>query len=244
MQPFGRLLLTVVAASAALTAHGGVMRYDLPELLGDHQLATLDYGFSSGGFVTTATIQTPYDVYQVNSARLVIVSSSTAGTVRGDGVDRAADEVAFLPRVTAQPKFYSGRNIGFFSMDPPPSVINLDQSYTDPFRPDVTPLPGPGTDWILSAKFDVTLALYPDSIALASIPNYIPLDPFNPRRQVAGLTIVTPAVAHITEAYIIFEGYDIVPEPTGGALAVIAFAALLAKRRKLPAASEPNDCLI
>ncbi|MBA4107490.1 MAG: hypothetical protein C0485_17270 [Pirellula sp.] len=210
-----RFLLTAVAASATLVAQAGSMRFELPELLGEHELTTLADGFPAGYVVTSTTIQTPFYVYHVNSARLVIVGAATAGTIRGDGATRAAEEAAFLPRVTAQPQFYGGASVVHFSLDPPPSVISLDQSYSRPFVPGVTPLPGPGVVQQLRAKFDVTLAMYPDSVALNSIPYLTESDPLAYRRQEEGLTVIESARARITEAYLILEGPGVVPEPTG-----------------------------
>lgn len=236
MHALRRLLLTVAAAAGAAISHAGSMRFELPELLGEHELTTVADGFPAGHVVTSATIQTPFYVYHVNSARLVVVGAATAGTMRGDGTTRAADDAAFLPRVTAQPQFYSGASIGHFSMDPPPSVISLDQSYSHPFVPSVTPLPGPGVIQELSAKFDVTLAMYPDSIALNSLPYLTEPDPLAYRRQDEGLTVIEPAKARITEAYLILEGPGVVPEPSGGMLAAMALALPLMRRARVRAA--------
>jgi PEP-CTERM motif len=195
----------------SLPAVAGSVRYDLPELLGNHVWDGSDV-FDLGQI---AHVDTPYGFYSVRQARLVVEGFATLGRAHGDGVLRQDVEFELLPVVNAYPSF---AQIIYLPTGPTIGAFDIDYVYPNPFVPEVTPLPNP--DGYPPVSFQVLFSLGP-RLETEIPPLLEPVDPGELDLWVRGVVLDDPIVANVTEAYIILEGPGVVPEPTSIVLAGI-----------------------
>ncbi len=144
---------------------------------------------------------------------------------------REATEFVLEPQVSAWPDFQRVLNL---QVDPTPTAFRFDNSFSYPFAPEITPLPNP--DGYPPMSFNVMLTISPGFTT-----QFPPaLDP-KPEFLLAtdGVIVDTPIVANITEAYIIFDGSGIVPEPASWQLALIGTLALKLLRPQYASPGEP-----
>ncbi|MEX2167803.1 MAG: hypothetical protein WD851_00710 [Pirellulales bacterium] len=208
--------ITILLFIGATQAFCGSVRYDLPELLGEHWFDGTQNGFDPG---RTSDIDTPFGFYSVSRARLVLEGAVNAGRAHGDGIIREAIEFTLDPAVQPMLNFHYVRSI---SDVPDVGSFRLERIYTYPFTPDPFPLPSP--DGYPPISFSVSVRIEP-SFSTDIPPLLEPGDDYGFRT--GGIVVDLPIVATITTAYIVLEGPIIVPEPTGlspilvGALATI-----------------------
>ena len=198
-----KLLPAIILVLASTTAYGGSIRYELPELLGEH---SYDGGLSL--FDAVQHIDTPFGFYAVEEARLVVVGRVSHGQAHGDGVIRESTTFELLPSVAVYPSFANSIEI---ATEPTPATFQFETIYPNPFVPDTTPLPNP--DGYPPVSFSVYL-----SVAPVFGTQYPPL--INPSGDTLtdGIVVDVPIIAEIEQAYIVLSGMSIVPEPSGFAL--------------------------
>lgn len=207
----------LVASSAAL---GGAVRYELPELLGEHRFD----GSEDYLILRSDHVDTPFGYYTVERARLVVEGNVTSGRAHGDGIIREALDFELKPSVSAAPSFDGLLRIFGESMV---GEFHIDQVYPNPFLPSTTPLPGPGGYPPIS--FYVTVSVSP--AFLTDCPPLIEPDLPPHLLWPYGIIVDTPIVANITEAYIIMEGQGVVPEPSAWMLILAGTSAIILSRR-------------
>ena len=202
-------LFLLAFCSMPIVSFGGTLRYDLPELLGEHSYDGTTY---LGGL---AHVDTSFGFGTVQQARLVISGSVQPGKARGDGVIREALEFELEPFVQAVASF-RGASVQL-PVTPTIGSFTIDEIYPNPFVPKTTPLPNPGGYPPIS--FSVGLGLN-FTISTNIPPNIDPGSPFNDATD--GIIIDEPIIANITTAYIEFQGAAIVPEPSSVTIAIAA----------------------
>jgi hypothetical protein len=201
------LLLIAVHVFLAGAAYGGSIRYNLPELLGEHRY---DGTTHIGG---SAHINTPFGFYTVQQARLVIEGSVQPGKARGDGIIREALQFDLEPFVSIGASFKLWYE---FPATPTIDSFSLDELHHYPFVPDTTPLPNPAGYPPISFSIGLVITLSFST----DIPPKIDLDsPFYDATD--GIIVDLPIIANVTNAYAILSGPEIVPEPPAGFFAVI-----------------------
>lgn len=179
---------------------GGTVRYDLPELLGEHRYDGTTY---TGGF---AQVDTPYGFYTVQQARLVIAGSVQVGKARGDGIIREPLEFDLEPFVQAGASFKRTYVLG---VTPTIGQFTIDEIHASPFVPETTPLPNP--DGYPPISFTVGLGLTL-SFSTNIPPKIHPNSPYYDATD--GVIVYVPIIANVTTAYIEFSGPGVVPEPS------------------------------
>jgi hypothetical protein len=225
-----RIILFLILANGFLigAAQGGSIRYDLPELLGQHY-----YGAHGLGGVGTER-QTDFIGYSVTKSRLVIEGTIHPGKARGDGIFREPVEFDLIPIVG----FSVGAIPGLFS----PSVsmrfdadhVNLGPVLVDhtrilPFRWNITELYDSSNDppLLFGAElglFDYFPAPFPAKIVADGEPYYL----------MDGIIIDVPAYANITNAYVeFFLDSELVPEPSTAAATISAALLLLFQKGRM-----------
>lgn len=205
---FGLFLLLAHFLSGA--AYCGTIRYNLPELLGEHRF---DGTTQFGGI---AQIDTPFGFYSVEQARLVIEGSVQPGKARGDGIMREPIVFDLEPFAQSAASF---KRMYVISATPTIGSFSFDEIYNYPFVPETTPLPNP--NGYPPITFSVGLGL---SLSFSTrIPSEIGLGPpFLDAME--GIIVDVPIIADISEAYVEFSGASIVPEPS---MTVLALASCL-----------------
>jgi hypothetical protein len=208
-----RLFLAAVSGPFVLlsAAAGGTVRYDLPVLLGEHVFD----GSDSDPFGPVSYVDTPFGFYSVSRARLVVEGFVTPGRAHGDGVLRQDIEFELLPDVGALPSF--ARNVTF-SIESTIGSFQIEEVYPDPFVPEVTPLPNP--DGYPPISFYVRFSVGP-SWETEIPPLLEPVEPGDFFLWTDGIIVDEPITAHVTQAYILFEGPGVVPEPTSAVMIAI-----------------------
>jgi hypothetical protein len=203
-------LTAILLVLASTAAYGGSIRYELPELLGEH---SYDGGLSL--FNALQHIDTPFGFYDIDEARLVIVGHVVPGLARGDGIIREATSFMLLPSVGATPSF--ARSITL-TTEPTPESFRQESIYPNPFVPETTPLPNP--DGYPPVSLYVSLLVTP-----AFGTQYPPLIAPQVDLLSNGIIVDQPIVANIDQAYIVLSGANIVPEP--GSIAILGGLILL-----------------
>ncbi len=194
-------------------AYGGTLRYDLPELLGEQRFdGTRQFGNS-------AQVDTPFSLYAVEQARLVIEGSVSPGKAHGDGVIRLPLDFDLMPFVQAGASFQ--RSL-LFPATPTVGPFSFDEIYPFPFVPETTPLPNPG-------GYPPILLTVGLGISLSFTTNFPPkIDPASPFYDAMdGVIVDVPIVANVTTAYIELSGASIVPEPPTASLALASCFCIL-----------------
>jgi len=216
-----RIAICFVVAVACGPAQGGSIRYDLPNLLGQHV-----YDGSFNLFDAVQRIDTPFGFYDVEEAKLVVEGRVSSGQARGDGIIREATEFELLPRVGVRPSFANSIEI---QTEPTPESFRIETLYPNPFVPDTTPLPNP--DGSQPVSFSVFLSVTP-AFANQFPPLLIepPADTLTPEN---GIVVDVPIVAEIEQAYIVLSWAKIVPEPGSMALLCSLFLLLVAVRYRI-----------
>ena len=208
---------------ASTSAHGGSIRYELPNLIGEHQ-----YDGSQPSFLgRVAFVDTPFRFYSVTEARLVVEGHVAPGEARGDGIMREAVGFELLPSVASQPSF---SNTFAIPVQPTSANFRLEQVYPYPFVPQTTPMPNP--DGYPPISFYVQVSVGP-TFSTDYPPLLTPPEPGELVFAEDGIIVDVPIIAEITNAYIVLSGPSIVPEPTSLVAAVIAFSALLITTTRL-----------
>jgi hypothetical protein len=202
------LSATVVVTSAGLA---GTVRYELPELLGQH----LCHGelFIAG----LSNIHTPYNFSAIEQARIVVQGDVQAGLALGDGIIRAAEVFELKPGIGVTASFKHSAALG---VDDLAGAFSLNETYAYPFVPETTPLPN--LDGYPPVSFTVGLGLGP-SLSTQFPPK---IDPSPQYFQATdGVIVDQPIVAFVSVAFVELSGAEVVPEPSGMAL-VLAFSAI------------------
>lgn len=205
-------LLPVVFCLLAGEGYCGVIRYDLPELLGEHHYD----GSDVLPFGRVSQVNTPFGFYSVAQARLVVEGTISAGKAHGDGVLREPFDIDLEPSVGATPSF---ARILTIATESSTGTFRIDDIYVNPFHPEVTPLPNP--DGYPPISFQVLFSVGP-SFSTDYPPLITPVEPGELIFASDGVVIDTPIIANVTEAYIVLEGPGVVPEPASAGIAVIA----------------------
>ncbi len=207
-----KLLPAIMLVLVSTTAYGGTIRYELPELLGEH--------FYDGGlslFDAAAQIDTPFGFAAVEEARLVVVGRVSHGQARGDGVIREGTSFELLPSVSVYPSFANSSELNTESTS---ETFRIETIYLNPFVPDPLPLPGPDNSPPVS--FLVYLLVQPSLET-----NFPPLIEPSGDIPASGIIVDVPIIAEIEQAYIVLSGTSIVPEPNSLALvcgSIVLFA--------------------
>jgi hypothetical protein len=209
-------ILAVLSLSRSTLA--GAIRYELPELLGEHRY---DGTTHIGGF---AHVDTPFGFYAADQARLVIVGSVQPGRARGDGVIREALEFDLEPFVQAGASFKDTYLIG---TTPTIGAFSFDELYYAPFAPETTPLPNPNGYPPISFTVGLGLSL---SFSTKIPPKVDPNSPYFDATD--GIIVDEPIIANVVQAYVILSGRTIVPEPSSTLVALSAMAGLVVLRRR------------
>jgi|GEM_PF-3600766 len=205
-------IAVVLLTLASGVAYGGSIRYDLPNLLGQHV-----YDGSLPLFNAEQQIDTPFHFNVVEEAKLVVVGRVLHGQAHGDGVIREGTSFELLPSVSVYPNF--AQSIGF-PTETTPETFRFKTTYPNPFVPDPLPLPGPDNSPPVS--FLVYLLVRPSPET--NFPQR--LDPPDDTLTLTNGSVVdVPIVAEIEQAYIVLSGASIVPEP--GSLAMLCGSILL-----------------
>ncbi len=214
-------LVAVALCGPAQSAYSGSIRYELPNLLGEHEF---DGNFNL--FDAGQVVDTPFGFYEVEQARLVIQGRISSGMARGDGVIREATEFELLPSVGARPSFANSIEI---QTEPTPESYRIDTLYANPFVPETTPLPNPGG--YPPVSFSVFLSVTP-AFGTQYPPRLID-PPADTLTVYDGILVDVPIVAEIEQAYIVLSGASIVPEPGGLALLCGSLGLLVAARYRV-----------
>jgi len=223
------LLLAVLFATPAL---GGVIRVDLPELLGDY---TSDEFIAGGYDVPMAHPRPDLAYWEVTTATVHISGTVSPGAVRGDGILREDREIPVSGGFGIGFSSDGGLYFGFITPQAADMPFTMEQTFTGPFK-DVTPLPGSGESLSWNARVWLNLGF--DPFGTSSLEWLVPITPGGFRDAAYGLVITAPISGTITEAYIDIEGFTL-PEPATLALlgAGITFAAArrrIASQRSMP----------
>jgi hypothetical protein len=207
-------------------AYGGSIRYELPNLLGEHRFDGTPPSFLGRvAFVDTPFGGTPYAYYTVTEARLVVEGHVTSGTAHGDGVIRENVEFDLLPSVAAQPSFSSHLT---YPVQPTPESFRLETVYTRPFAPAIYHLAPvfPTPDLYPPISFSVRLTVRP-TINTDFPPLIMPTEPGKFVLSTDGVIVDVPITAQITNAYIVLSGPTIVPEPNSFVAAIVSLTSVL-----------------
>jgi len=207
-------LFLLVLPFLARAAFGGTVRYDLPELLGEHRY---DGVTQTGGF---SHVDTPFGFYAVEQARLVIAGTVLAGKARGDGIIREPLEFDLEPFVQTGASFKSTIAIG---QTPTVGLFSFDELYHYPFVPKTTPLPSPAGYPPVSFSVGLGISL---SFSTTIPPTIDPNSPYDEATD--GVIVDVPIIANVTTAYIELTGAGIVPEPSAWVLATLGSIVCLA----------------
>lgn len=203
------LLLALTQCLLGSAALGGTIRYDLPELLGEHR-----YDGTTGSFLYAyAHFDVPFNVYSLQQARLVIEGSVQPGKARGDGIIRQALEFDLDPSVTVTASF---ETIFLLWAAPTTSSFRIDEIYPYPFVPNTTPMPNPAG----YPPRSYSIGLSPAMSLSTNLPPIIdPVSDFY--NAFDGVIVDVPIIANVTTAYIELSGPAIVPEPSTAVMALL-----------------------
>lgn len=195
-----RLIAYAFIMTLCGSAPGATIRYDLPNLLGEHL-----YDGDLTLFHAVQQVDTPFGFYAVEEATLVVEGRVSKGLAHGDGITREGTSFELLPNVNIRPSFANSIEL---TTQPTPEIFRFETVYPNPFVPDITPLPNP--DGYPPVSFLVYLSVWPSAST-----QYPPL--INPLDDVfsSGIIVDIPITATIEQAYIILSGASIVPEPSG-----------------------------
>jgi hypothetical protein len=233
------------------------MRYELPELLGEHRYdgTTQTGGSTHVGFAryqlpifpigpigelrydgTTETggfthVGAPFHFSDTRQARLVIEGTVEPGKARGDGIIRQAAEFDLALFVET-----SFPTVPFLWTTPAVGSFHFDEIHPWPFRPKMVPLPGPGGHPVNSFSVDVSLSLMVPTIWPSNIDRDSPFD-----YATDGIIIDVPIVVNITNAYVVFQGPLIVPEPSTGTIAIVVCLFLFGARFRRSSGGHSNS---
>jgi len=218
------VLFALAFAVLSDSTYGGTIKYELPELLGQHHYD----GSEQTPFGRVAHVNTSFGFYSIAEAKVVVEGSVTSGTAHGDGILREPLEFVLEPSVSAHPSF--ARSISF-STEPVIGAFRIEEVYSDPFWPEITPLPNP-------AGYPPVSFYVPFFVGLNEFSTDFPprLKPAKPGELIFatdGMIVDEPIVANVTTAYILLSGPDIVPEPASGAIFVsVLVAGIFACRQR------------
>lgn len=215
------IFVSCLLTSSPLLA--GTVRYELPQLLGEHVYDGPDY------WGRLAQVETSLSYYSADSAKLVVEGTVAAGRARGDGILREALEFDLLPAVSASAYLPGSSSVDFIGEPSPLGSFRIEKVYPRPLDPQVVLMPSPDgyPPILLAVSFSVRpIFVHP----------YPPLlhqpQPGDLTFHDDGIIVNEPLVANVTKAYILITGPHIVPEPASGFLLLPAFVLALTSYRR------------